>query len=255
MATYLYCVLAPPRPEAFPSGLTGIFGSPVRTLLAGDARRLEAWVATIDDEALRVAGEALVSQALLHNEVVDAAVRTGRTPAPARFGSRFADDAACAADLAGRCAVLGAILDRVAGSVEMSGLIVPARGVRESVGAIQRPQRHEVAAGRRYLESVRQRAARFDHLRRIADAEAERITSTLGGVVRAESRNFGAAGVMSIAHLVLREDVDTYRRMVSGFEPPRGYRFIVAEPRAPYSFTSEKSELGRHDSSNPNSDE
>ena len=58
MATYLYCVLAPPNPEAIPNGLTGISGSPVRVLVPAATTHMEVWVATIDDAALRVSGEA-----------------------------------------------------------------------------------------------------------------------------------------------------------------------------------------------------
>ena len=53
MATYLYCVLAPPNPEAIPNGLTGISGSPVRVLVPAATTHMEVWVATIDDGALR----------------------------------------------------------------------------------------------------------------------------------------------------------------------------------------------------------
>ena len=53
---------------------------------------LEAWVATIEESTLHASGSALAKLAVAHNEVVDAALATGRTPVPARFGSRFDDD-------------------------------------------------------------------------------------------------------------------------------------------------------------------
>src|SRR5512138_3056208 len=125
MPTYLYCVLAPASAEGVPAGLTGIAGSAVRPLTAPGLASLEAWVATINDDALRVSGPELAAQALLHNEIVDAALATGRTPAPARYGSRFPDDAACVADLTHRAPELRTILDHVSGAVEMPTLLVP----------------------------------------------------------------------------------------------------------------------------------
>ena len=255
MATYLYCLLAPARPEALPKGLTGIAGSPVRALVSEGKERTEAWEATVEDAALGVSAHALLSQALLHNDVANAALGSGRTPAPARYGSRFDDDAACVADLARRSTVLRAILDRVAGAVEMSVLIVPADSVSETIAPAARPERHEIDAGRRYLEVVRDRARQAQGRRQAAESEAARIATALNGIVRGESRGFGAIGVMSLAHLVPRERVDTYRQRLAEFQPATGFRLVVGEPHAPYSFAVEESGLDGHDSSSPNSNE
>ena len=255
MATYLYCVLAPPNPEAIPNGLTGISGSPVRVLVPAATTHMEVWVATIDDAALRVSGEALARQALLHNDVVDAALATGRTPLPARFGSRFDDDATCIADVARRSSVLSAILDRVAGAVEMSVLIVPAGDFLESIAPIAKPERHEAAAGRRYLEVLRDRTRQAEDQRQAAASEAERLAKALSGIVSGESRSFRASGVMSVAHLVPLEKVETYRYTLSRLEPGAGVRYVIGGPRGPYSFTGQNGDVGGHDSSSLNSNE
>src|SRR3982751_5902236 len=110
MSTYLYCVLTP-KADGLPSGLAGIAGAPVRSLLLDGRDPLEAWVATVHDSEIHARGDALVAQALLHNEIVNAALATGRTPAPARYGSRFADDATCLADLARRRDELLSVLE------------------------------------------------------------------------------------------------------------------------------------------------
>src|SRR5439155_13832141 len=175
MATYLYCVLHPPRIEAFPSGLTGIAGAPVRTVVSRSGRGLEAWVATVDEASLRLSGRALVERALVHNEIVDAALATGRTPLPARFGSRFVDDEACITDLDRHSGELAAMLSRVAGGVEMSVLIVPTGPAPKS---FSKPTRsYEPFAGRRYLEAVRERTRDEEQRRAAADHMAARITS------------------------------------------------------------------------------
>ena len=252
MPTYLYCVLAPASAESVPAGLTGIAGAPIRSLATAVAP-LDAWVATVADDALRVSGSALAAQALLHNQVINAALAMGRTPAPARYGSRFPDDAACVADLTQRSGELRAILDRVAGKVEMSTLLVP----RDKPAApMQKPSVGDPAAGRRYLESIRTRVRDEEQRRSAADREAERIRATLGDLVQDEARTFNAAGAMSIAHLVPAGAVDRYRQAMASFAPNGNFRVVIGEPRAPYSFSSW---LGAHrtghDSGSPNRSE
>ena len=252
MPTYLYCVLAPPSAEGVPAGLAGIAGSPVRALTAPGAL-LEAWIATVDEEALRVSGRALAAQALLHNEVVDAALATGRTPAPARYGSRFPDDAACMADLRRRAGELRAIIDRVAGAVEIPTLLVPHELRTKS---IEKPSSNDAAAGRRYLESIRARVAEDERRRSTAEHEASRLRASLGDLVRDEARSFTAAGVMSIAHLVSREAVDRYREAMASFAAGENFRVVRGEPRAPYSFASPSSPFpSGHDSGSPSRSE
>lgn len=253
MSTYLYCVLAPAGAEAVPTGLSGIAGAPVRALTAPGLGSLEAWVATVDEDALRVSGRALAAQALGHNEVVDAALATGRTPAPARYGSRFPDDAACLADLTRRAGELRAILDHVAGTVEIPTLLVPNELTKPS---IEKPNSSDAAAGRRYLESIRLRITDETRRRSTAEREASRLRASVGDLVRDEAWSFTPAGVMSIAHLVSRGAVDRYREAIATFVPVENFRVVRGEPRAPYSFASPPRGSGNgHDSGSPNRSE
>ena len=249
MATHLYCVLAPAKSEALPAGLTGIGGAPVRSLLVGTSDGMEAWVSTVDEASLRATGAALATQALTHNEVVNAALRTGRTPAPARYGSNFSDDAACITDLHRRSALLARMLERIADCVEMAVLIVPASGAT-TIETAARPASSEPAAGRRYLESVRRRAHAEQERLASADAEAERLDSAVGRYVRGEVRSMAETGVMSVAHLVRTADVTPYRDALSGFVPGRAFRIVMGEVRAPYSFTDSRLDRTGHDSGN-----
>lgn len=249
MPTYLYCVLAPASAERVPSGLAGIASAPIRVVKVPGPAALEAWVATIDEEALRVSGRTLATQALLHNTVVDAALATGRTPVPARYGSRFPDDDACIADLARRAAELEATLEHVADAVEMPTLLVPP-GLR--MKSVDKPSSNDAAAGRRYLESIRMRVADEQRRRSAAEREASRLRVTVGEIVRDEARSFTAAGVMSIAHLISTEAVARYREAIETFEPAEDLRVVRGEPRAPYSFASPKRAIrGGHDSGSP----
>lgn len=253
MPTYLYCVLARASADSVPVGLAGIGGAPIRAVTATALGPLEAWVATIDEDALRVSGSALAAQALMHNEVVNAALATGRTPIPARYGSRFPDDAACLADLTQRAGELGEILQQVAGMVEIPTLLVPREPPTPS---IEKPRPDDAGAGRRYLESIRKRVLDEDRRRAAAEREAERVRATIGDLVRDEARTFNAAGVMSIAHLVLAGAADRYREAMEAFIPSENFRVVIGEPRAPYSFSSRvRPDLSGHDSGSPSRNE
>jgi len=249
MATYLYCVLASRRDEELPSGLTGLGDAPVRSLSFGTATEMVAWVSTVDEATLRSKGRALAEQVLRHNAVVNAAWRTGRTPAPARYGSRFGDDAACIADLDRRAADLSAMLERIADCVEMPVLLVPTNRA-EAGSAIARPISGEPAAGKRYLEAVRQRTREQERQRASADVEAARLGSALTRYVRGEMRSMSSNGVMSVAYLVKNEDVSSYREVLAAFLPASAFRIVEGEMRAPYSFATSRLDHSGHDSGN-----
>jgi len=253
MATYLYCVLAPPKIDAFPTGLTGIAGAPVRTVVSRRDDGLEAWVATIDDATMSPSGRALAEQALMHNDVVEAALATGRTPLPARFGSRFVDDMTCLARLNQHENQLSAALSRVAGAVEMSVLLVPIGRSREAL--TEPPQRDEPSAGRRYLEAVRERTRSNERRRAAADNMCARITSSVAAIVRGETHNSGSSEIVSLAHLVDLRDLERYRHAVADVAPDGVFRIVVAGPRAPYSFAAEARAVAGHDSSSPSRNE
>lgn len=247
--TYLYCVLTSAGADAKPT-VVGVGGAPVRTLPLGD---LEAWVATIEETAIRVTERALGEQAVLHNEVVAAALSRGRTPLPARFGSHFADDEACLATLRGRAPQIRDVMARLAGSVEMSVLIVSNPCARP---AESRPLPHRGApdAGRRYLEMVRQRARRAEADQAAVEALVSEVRHRVRGVARGESRGRGAPGVVSIAHLLHRGDVARYRDALGSLPESSGFRLIVAGPRAPYSFVGPEVFLTGHESGSPDGD-
>ncbi|HEX4468470.1 MAG TPA: GvpL/GvpF family gas vesicle protein [Gemmatimonadaceae bacterium] len=238
MVTYLYCVLAPPKTEAFPSGLVGIADTPVRVVVVREGEGLEAWIATIDEATLRASGSGLAKLAIVHNEVVEAALATGRTPLPARFGTRFADDDALLSDLQERRAQLIDRLHRVAGAVEMSVLVVP-RGQGQKHSTTQ-PRRDEPAAGRRYLEAVRERTRSEEQQRIEANGVAERVSQAVSVVTRGEIRSTSAT-VLSIAHLVRQDELERYRLELLQLDVGEKFRIIVAGPRAPYNFAADQS--------------
>lgn len=255
MATYLYCLLpAPAAADAVPRGLVGIADAPVRALVVdAGGGAIAAWVATLRDDVLRTADRRdLAALAVTHDAVVQVALETGQTPLPARFGQRFADDAACIADIRRRAASLRGAVARVAGCVEMSVLLVEARAgdrLRASVPASETSSRVEQHAGRRYLESLRERARLETAQHAEAQAELARVTGLVAPLVRAGTMRRDSRGMWSVSHLVPRESVNAYQERVAGLVASGQRRFVVAGPRAPYSFAGDPSELGSgHDS-------
>lgn len=250
MATYLYCVLT--QTGEAPPSLAGVGGAPVRALPlhATDADGLEAWVATLDEAAFRVSGGALRAQAMLHNDVVSAALASGRTPLPARFGSHFDNDASCSKTLAGRAAELRAALARVTGTVEMAVLVVSSPSLAAKRAAL--PDRSELFVGRRYLEYVRESARVADAVQAAMEQVVTEIRAATAAMVREDSRGGPVSGMIKLAHLVRSEDLARYREAIRGVPARDALRIIVAGPRAPYSFAGPKTLLTGHDSGSPN---
>jgi hypothetical protein len=210
---------------------------PVRVVVVREREGLEAWIATIDEATLRASGSALAKLAIVHNEVVEAALATGRTPLPARFGTRFADDDALLSDLREHRAQLIDRLHRVAGAAEMSVLVVPRD--QSPKHSTTQPRPDEPAAGRRYLEAVRERTRSEERRHIEANNVAERVSQAVSAITRGEIRSTSAT-VLSIAHLVRQDDLERYRLELLQLDVGEKFRIIVAGPRAPYSFSADQ---------------
>jgi Gas vesicle synthesis protein GvpL/GvpF len=189
--TYLYCLTAHAAPDPPPSTV-GLDGGAVRRL--GDA-----WVSDVDSRSVR----ATVDRIRAHDNVVAAALGTGSTPLPARFGQTFESDDDCLAVLSAKKTKMSAGLARVAGMVEMTVIL------RVDLDA---------SSGTAYLASL----ARREHA-------ARDLNARLGDCVH-ESAERAKDGVVTLSHLVSREEVDTYRERLEGLD------VRVIGPGAPYSF-------------------
>ena len=239
MATHLYCLLTPPRPDAPPTGVLGVGQLSVRAIMSGE---IEAWVSDAPPVPSPVVPrEFLVARALEHNAVLDAAFATGRTPLPARFGSHI-DDTAVLRGIQRQAPHLRGLLARIEGAVEMSVIIAPSMG--RTLRTLESPSPQTIdatsrGAGLRYLEKVRTRIARDDRTRESLDSLAQRVSDVAGPLVRAEQRQPPArGGVLSIAHLVDRARVEAYRAALEAVESGPEWQLVVAGPRAPYSFAT-----------------
>jgi len=241
MPTYLYCLLIRAAgPDAAPLTARGIGGGAVRALVAGD---VEAWVSTV----AAAPAVATVQAVREHDAVVSAALATGRTPLPARFGQVWPSDAACAGALARRAGELESLLRRVDGLVEMTVCtLLPGMPPAARPPA---PPGAEADRGRAYLQRVRARTDRERHLRSALEALRERVSRALGPLARgevAEIRGTEKALALSISFLVERGGETQFRRTVDEVAREAAARLVVAGPRAPYSFAPEASPSAAH---------
>ena len=241
MSTHLYCILPPTSLAALPSGLTGIDGAAVRAL---DVDDLVAWVSNVEPRP------SMLSGVREHDNVVEAALATGATPVPARFGQQFADDDACVAGIARQAKPVASLLAAVQGFVEMTLILAPStkRMVNELVPLLPDMVEDEPGVGRRYLETLRARETATGAVRQALDALGKRLSEAVDGLVRSVSvqENLAKMPFRAISHLVERELVDRYRDAARAVHPTSDYRFLIVGPRAPYSFSAISSTGGAH---------
>jgi hypothetical protein len=241
MSTHLYCVLPSEVPSPVPFGLTGVEGGSVRAL---PVDHLVAWVSDVQRDI-----PVSIDGVRAHDSVVEAALETGSTPVPARFGQRFADDSACAAALNSRGSSVESLLASMQGMVEMTIIITPStrRMIRELEPVI--PEMFEPAVrgtGRRYLETLRSREAATGAVAHATDDLAQRLAEATQEVVRRSLVHQTATPIplRTISHLIARQDVDDFRRAVATVDRGREFQFLVIGPRAPYSFCALRSDTG-----------
>ena len=238
MPTYLYCVLTADS-EPLVEMPIGIGGERVRELPVGP---VSAWVESVTERTIAPT----VERARVHDAVTDAALRTGVTPLPARFGQTFASDDACRDGLLEQSGRLVADLDRVRGLVEMR--VVAALRPSPQAAALMTPSSvsglaagEVLTPGRAYMREL----GRTRELERImqtsASAVRERLTETVGAFVRGEAVSLAPlpAAVLTVSHLISREVVTRYRTALLDAQlQEQVERFVVCGPGAPYRFVT-----------------
>src|SRR5438046_10072398 len=173
MAVHLYCILPRGARGALPArtGPRGLDGARVRGVVVGG---LVAWVSDVKGGI-----PITVDGVKAHDAVVEAALNTGTTPVPARFGQRFANDDACREALERRAEPVAALLATMQGFVEMTLLVTPStrRMLRDLEPLPPELFEHStVGVGRRYLESRRRRAVATGDVRDAATPLAGRAS-------------------------------------------------------------------------------
>jgi gas vesicle protein GvpL/GvpF len=243
MTTHLYCILPGENRNALPTDLSGVDGARVRTL---PVNGIVAWVSDVERE-MPISIEGVRA----HDGVVEAALDTGSTPVPARYGQRFPSDDACRDALATRAETLEALVGTVQGFVEMTLILTPStrRMLRDLQPVL--PELVEgdmLGPGKAYLHVLRARQAATGTVRRALDALAKRLIEATRSLVR-ETRTHDQSPRMllqTLSQLIARPRVEEYQRAVNTVESGREYRFLVIGPRAPYSFCSLGGSGGMH---------
>jgi Gas vesicle synthesis protein GvpL/GvpF len=226
MPTYLYCVL-PATAEEPPLMPIGIGGAPTRVLRADP---VAAWVETVRDRAV----PPTVERVKAHDAVAETALMTGSTPLPVRFGQVFESDDACVAALRARESRLLADLADVSGLVEMR-VIIALVAMPQEPAPVDAP-----SPGRAYMQRLMGAKARERATRSVASSLRNELRRFVGRLVQREAVAMTESPpVLTLSHLVSREDVDAYRTALrdASFRTPIR-RFVVTGPGAPYEFVS-----------------
>jgi hypothetical protein len=235
MSTHLYCVVPHQMrgAGAIPPGLSGVGGGRVRELpLEG----IVAWVSDVEQD-IRIWGSGVRE----HDAVVEAALGTGTTPVPARFGQRFDDDDACRAALVSRASSVESLLATMQGFIEMTIIITPStrrmlRDLEPVIPEMLEPPRR--GRGPRYLDKLRSAENATGAFTDATDELAERVRIATADVVRRSTvhRALTPMPLRTISHLVARTDLQNYARAISAVPSNGECRFLLFGPRAPYSF-------------------
>jgi hypothetical protein len=231
MLTYLYCLLSESAEP--PSGLRGLGGAAVRPLAVpfGDEAPITAWISEVD----RGKVERGPSGARGHDTVCGAALATGTTPLPARFGQLFESAEACVGHLAPRVPDLLVALRRVAGAVEMSvTAILPA-------APSARVTAKGAATGREYLLRLRDAHRHEASVASMSADFRERVADAVQGLPREEAVRLSLTPRphVAISHLIARVEEDAYRRALAPLATGADSgALIVTGPSAPYTFAT-----------------
>jgi len=222
---YPYCVL--PLGHAPAPGLEGLGGRPVYGQAIGS---FTVWVSDEDEAPLPE-----LDRVVRHNEVVRSAIDS-TTPLPVRFGSWAPD--------------LGALTDRILRNrTEIDAALAAVAdhrefGVRVS-NASSMPELRPAAAsqegGRGYLRSLSSAHATRTLRREEQNEVVERLRSFLRDLPAAERVGYlDAPELVSVAHLVHRDDEARYRAFVADFvvAAQGKLRVHLTGPWPPYSFAS-----------------
>ncbi|HEX6053922.1 MAG TPA: GvpL/GvpF family gas vesicle protein [Gemmatimonadaceae bacterium] len=236
MPTYLYCIRS--DPQAVPPDLTGVDGAEVRSL---SATGLTAWVSDVDE----VPVSSTLARVKAHDAVCAAAMGSGETPLPIRFGQTFTDDAAAATAIAGRRPTLRERLARVAGCVEVRVVVSRGREAQEPatpmsgvapVAADDRP------AARRGTEFLRRlaREGRADLAREVACEELRHAVREAARPFIVEHQRCEAArGVAFFPLLVRRSELEASQAVIAACLAAVGGEASLLGPFPPYSFSGD----------------
>jgi len=243
VTTHLYCVLPNERRGDVPTGLRGIDGARVRSM------HIDGLVAWVSDAERGV--PVSIDGVRAHDAVVEAALETGSTPVPARFGQEFSSDDACRGALETYSTSVTSLLADVQGFVEMTLILTPStrRMLRDLQPVLPELAEEEMRGpGTAYIHKLRARESAAGTVRRAMDVLAKRLTDATRALVRDTKVHDQSPRLplRTLSQLIARPLVEDYRRVVDAVESGREFRFLLIGPRAPYSFCSLGADGGMH---------
>jgi len=238
VTTYLYCVRSDREPA--PAGLSGIDGARVHAI---ESAGLLAWVS---DVAGSVAPT--VDRIKAHDTVCAAAMLSGDTPLPIRFGQTFLDDAAASSAIAERETTLKNRLARVAGCAELRLVVSRSRDPDLTVktGEASRAtsshggnQADAEGPGTAFLRRLA-REGREDLAREVGCEEVRHgVRAAARSLIVEERPCESARGVSFFPVLVQRANVDAFRSAVAKGLSTQQFGLSILGPFAPYSFAGD----------------
>lgn len=245
-ATYLYALARAARVGEAPQ-VSGVAGSPVRTLVNGELGCFVSTVALAEfgADALRTNLEDLgwlEQTARAHDQVVQACAQV-TTIAPVRLATVFADDQSVTERIGALSATALDVLSRVDGREEWGVKMFAAESAEPTP-----PSDEGAATGTAYLRQRRQEQTMRAEAAERAVRDAETVFAALAEFAALtrrhrpqDSRLTGDPRpmVLNAAFLIDRERVDAFRSAVADLAAARPPDSIVLTgPWPPYSFTA-----------------
>ena len=224
MGIYAYCVV--PIGHSPDAALRGVSEAAVEVIEAGP---VALWVSRMPRP------EGTVEQIKAHNAIVEAAVTNAVTPVPLRFGQWLEDEGALDAGLAEQATSYAEKLRKFAGCLEFGIRVIdPA----EPQGA-QDVHPEKATSGTAYMQALRESSRHAGARQAVADQVRSTIQQKVGSLVQAEQEEESRTphAVVTMSHLVPRENFDEYRERVREMrEEFPALRLLLSGPWPPYSF-------------------
>ena len=146
--------------------------------------------------------------------MTSAGLASGQTPLPVRFGEAFDSDDACRAAIAGQEAEFLAVLERIAGRVEMT-VAIPLHRLEEPA-SVQPVDVAQASPGRAYLERLRGERQDAQILQQQGHVLARPVVNAVRRLVIDERATLRPSPpTYLVSHLIARSAVEEYRRLVS----------------------------------------
>ena len=224
MGIYAYCVV--PIGHAPGADLRGVSEAAVEII---DAGPVALWVSRMPRP------DGTVEQIKAHNTIVEAAVTNEVTPVPLRFGQWVEDEGALVAGMVEQGPSYAEKLRMFAGCMEFGIRVIdPAQPQGAQDVHPERP-----ASGTAYMQALRETSRMAGARQAVADQVRGTIQQKAGVLVKAEQEEESRTphAVVTLSHLVPRENFDEYRERVRELrEEFPALRLLLSGPWPPYSF-------------------